>query len=106
MQIQFQNHDAPVSDRMLRRAERAVRHAARRAHRPVDAVIRFREDGPTRRVELTLHTARGRRFVASSEARYFGPAIAGAARRLTEQLTRSKVTQKERARGAAPRGAA
>lgn len=106
MEIQFQNHDAPVSDRMRRRAEQAVRLAARRAWRPVDAVIRFREDGPTRRVELTLHTARGGRFVASSEHRYFGPAIADAARRLAEQLNRSKSTPKTRARGVARRGVA
>lgn len=105
MQIQFQNHDAPVSDRMLRRAEQAVRNAARRARRPVDAVIRFREDGPTRRVELTLHTARGRRYIAVSESRYFGPAIADAARRLTAQLNRTKTASKSRARGVR-RGAA
>ena len=106
MQILFQNHDAPVSDRMRHRAEQAVRNAARRARHPVDAVIRFREDGPTRRVELTLHTARGRRYVAASESRYFGPAIADAARRLTAQLARSKTTRKSRARTMVRRGVA
>jgi len=98
MQILFQNHDAPVSDRMRRRAEQAVLNAARRARRPVDAVIRFREDGPSRRVELILHTSTGRRYVATSTARYFGTAIASAARRLTAQLTSDKVTPKTRAR--------
>lgn len=106
MEILFQNHDAPVSDRMRRHAEQAVRRAARRARRPVDAVIRFREDGPTRRVELTLHTARGRRYVATSEARYFGPAITDAARRLSKQLSRGKSTPKSRARAALRRGVA
>src|SRR3989338_1854461 len=106
MQILFQNHDAPVSDRMRQRAERALRHAARRARRPVDAVIRFHEDGPTGRVELTLHTAPGRTYVATSESRYFGPAIADAARRLSRQLSRRKRPPKSRLRSVLRRGAA
>jgi hypothetical protein len=97
MEIVFHNHDAPLSDRMRRRAEQAVRKVARRATRPVDAVIRFQQDGPTRRVELVLHTAR-RRHVASSEGRYFGTALADAARRLAMQLDHTKRTPKARAK--------
>ena len=98
MEIVFQNHDAPVSDRMRRRAESALRKAARRAPRAVDGVIRFQQDGTVRRVELTLHTASGRRYVARSDARYFGTALADAARRLTMQLDHAKRTPRARAR--------
>jgi ribosome-associated translation inhibitor RaiA len=98
MEIVFHNHDAPLSDRMRRRAEQAVRKVARRATRPVDAVIRFQQDGPTRRVELVLHTA-NRRHVASSEGRYFGTALVDAARRLAVQVNHKKRTPKARARG-------
>ena len=105
MDIVFQNHDAPVSDHMRRRAELALRKVARRAQRPVDGVIRFQQDGEVRRVELTLHTSSGRRFVARTEARYFGTALTDAARRLLMQLDHTKRTPKARARKLARAGA-
>ena len=86
MEIVFQIHDASISDRMKKRAEEALMKAARRAARPQDAVIRFQQDGRVRRVEMTLHTAGGRRFVASSDAPYFGSALSGAARKLAMLL--------------------
>ena len=106
MEIVFHTHHAPASEHMRRAAERALRKAARRAVRPVDAVIRFKQDGPTRSVELVLHTAAGRRFIARSEAKYFGPALADAARRLMMQLDHKKRTPKARARRVARDGAA
>ena len=105
MEIVFHNHDAPISDRMRRRAEQALRRIAKRAPRAVDGVVRFQQDGPTRRVELVLHMGSGRRFIASSEGRYFGTALADAARRLTMQIDHHKRTPKARARRLA-RGAA
>ena len=105
MEIVFHNHDAPISDRMRRRAEQALRKVARRATRVVDGVVRFQQDGPTRRVELVLHTGSGKRYIAASEGRYFGTALADAARRLTMQLDHAKRTPKARARRHA-RGAA
>ena len=98
MEIVFHVHDAPLSDRMRRRAEQMVRKLALRAKRPVDAAVRFRQDGPTRRVELSLHTANGQRYVANSEGRWFGTALADAARRLAMQLDHTKRTPKARAR--------
>lgn len=98
MEIVFHTHHAPASDRMRHKAEQALRKAARKATRAVDAVIRFEQDGPMRSVELVLHTANGRRYVARSEARYFGTALADAARRLTMQLDHTKRTPKVRAR--------
>jgi len=105
MEIVFHTHHAPATDRMRRAAERALRKAARRAVRPVDAVIRFEQDGPTKCVELALHTASGRRYIARSEGRYFGPTIADAARRLTMQLDHRKRTPKARGRRVARAGA-
>ena len=98
MQIMFHTHHAEVSDHMRRRAEQTLRKVARRAARPVDAAIRFQQDGALRRVELTLHTSSGRRYMARSEDRYFGPALATAARRLAMQLDHKKRTPKARAR--------
>jgi len=106
MEIVFQIHDAPVSEHMKKRAELALRKAARRAQRPQDAVIRFQVDGTVKRVELTLHTATGKRHVAKSDAAYFGTAIADAARKLTMQLDHTKRTPKARARMLARRGGA
>jgi ribosome-associated translation inhibitor RaiA len=97
MEIVFHNH-APISDHMRRRAESALRKVARRARRAVDGIIRFERDGPMRRVELTLHTGNGRRYVARSEDRFFGNALTEAARRLTMQLDHSKRTPKTRVR--------
>lgn len=106
MDIVFHTHHAEISDHMRRRAETALRKAARRASRPVDAAIRFRQDGAEKSVELVLHTANGKRFVATSDARYFGTALAGAARKLTMQLHHTKRTPKARARRRARVGAA
>ena len=98
MDIVFHVHDAPLSDRMRRRAEQVVRKLALRAKRPVDAVVRFRQDGPTRRVELSLHTANGRRYVSNAESRFFGTSLADASRKLATQLDHTKRTPKARAR--------
>jgi ribosome-associated translation inhibitor RaiA len=106
MDIVFHTHKATISDHMRAKAEHALRKAARRAARPVDAVIRFKQDGAMRSVELTLHTASGRRYLATSEARYFGTALADAARRLSMQLDHNKRSPKARARRLARAGAA
>lgn len=105
MEIVFHTHHAVISDHMRRRAEQALRKAARRAARPVDGVIRFKQDGPTRCVEFVLHTSNGRRYIARSEARYFGSALADAARRLAMQLDHTKRTPRARARRLARSGA-
>ena len=98
MQILFHTHHADVSDHMRRRAEQALRKVASRSRRPVDAAVRFQQDGGLRRVELTLHTGNGRRYVARSEDRFFGSALATAAKRLAMQLDHTKRTPKARAK--------
>ncbi|HMC53839.1 MAG TPA: HPF/RaiA family ribosome-associated protein [Gemmatimonadaceae bacterium] len=90
MDIVFHTHHAPLSDSMRRRAEQAVRKVARRVARPVDAVVRFEQDGPTRSVEVVLHVASGRTYIARSEARYFGPALSDAVRRVERQVDHTK----------------
>src|SRR6185503_10780249 len=106
MEIVFHTHHAPASDTMRRKAETALRKAARKAPRVVDAVIRFEQDGPTRSVELVLHVANGRRYLARAEGRYFGPALQDAARRLAMQLDHDKRAPRARARRRARDGAA
>lgn len=98
MEIVFYTHHAVASAQLRHKAELAVRKAARRAVRPVDAVIRFEQDGAVRRVELALHTARGRLYVARAEARFFGFALSDAARRLAAQLSNTKRSPKSLAR--------
>ena len=98
MEIVFQSHHAKVSDRMRERARLAVMKLGRGLVRAVDAVIRFEEDGPTRRVEIVLHTPRRRAMVAEGTARFFGPALAYAIDRLEAQARQLKRTPKARSR--------
>jgi len=101
VEIIFHSHHAVISQHMRQRTERALRKLATRIARPVDAVARFEQDGPTRRVELVLHAPRKRPLVAVGRARMYGPALAEAAGRLNAQIARLKRTPKARARAAA-----
>jgi ribosome-associated translation inhibitor RaiA len=98
VEIVFQSHHAKVSDRMRERARAAVTKLGDRLARAVDAVIRFEEDGPTRRVEIVLHAPRRRPLVAEGTARFFGPALGNAIGRLEAQLRQLKRTPKTRGR--------
>ena len=75
MEILFQSHHAKVSDRLRERARIAVTKLGARLARAVNAVVRFEEDGPTRRVEIVLHAPKKRAMVAEGSARFFGPAL-------------------------------
>ena len=90
MEIIFHAHHADISPRLQQRADASLRKIVARLGRAVDAVVRVEEDGPTRRVELVLHAPRGRRLVASGEARYFGPALTVALGKLGAQISRAK----------------
>lgn len=94
MEIIFHAHHANISDRMRRRAETAVRAAAARMSRAVDAIIRFEQDGPVKRVEIVLHAPRSRNLIAQGEAKYYGPALGTAMDRLTTQIRRLRVTRR------------
>jgi ribosome-associated translation inhibitor RaiA len=100
MEIIFHAHHAAISPRLQLRAERGLRKTVSRLGRAVDAIARFEEDGPTRRVELVLHAPRGKRLVASAEGRAFGPALTAALGRLgtqVEHVRRKKAVTRRRA---------
>jgi ribosome-associated translation inhibitor RaiA len=82
----FHAHHATISDSMRRRAEEGVRRIGRRIGRAVDAVIRFEQDGPMKRVEIVLHTPPKRDIVARAESRYFGLALTACLERLGAQV--------------------
>lgn len=90
MEIIFHAHRATVSEWMRARASRGVRKLSVRLTRAVDAVIRFEQDGPVRRVEILLHAPRQRDLIATGEARFFGPALAAALGRLQAQLPKRR----------------
>jgi ribosome-associated translation inhibitor RaiA len=102
MQIIFHSHHASVSDRLRLRAEQGVRKLADRLGGTVDAVIRFENDGRTRRVEIVMHASRHRRLVAGGEGRYHGPALSEALEALRDQLDRAR---RARSKGARRRAA-
>lgn len=82
----FHSHHAVISDRMRRRAELAVQRASARLSRAVDAIVRFEQDGPVKRVEIVLHAPRQRNIVASGEDKFYGRALAAAIAKLSAQV--------------------
>jgi hypothetical protein len=90
VEIIFHAHHASVSDRMRKRAEATVRRSALRLSRAVDAIIRFEQDGPVKRVEIVLHAPRQRDLIARAEGKFFGPAFASAMGRINAQIQSSR----------------
>lgn len=86
MDIILHAHHADVSDSLRADAERTVRRIASRWNRVVDAVVRFVGDGPTRRVEIVLHSAHQRDVFVHADARAFRPALILATTRLQRQI--------------------
>jgi ribosome-associated translation inhibitor RaiA len=86
VEIIFHAHHATISDAMRRRAEAGARRAAARVDRAVDAVIRFEQDGPVKRVEIVLHASSKRDIVARAESRFYGLALTAALERLNAQI--------------------
>ncbi len=90
MEIVFHEHHADVSDHMRRRAERQVRRAAVRIPRVVAAIVRFEEDGPTRKVTVILRAPKHRELIGRAEGRFFGPALTTAISRVLAQAGREQ----------------
>ena len=88
MDIIFHSHHAAISERIRRRAELAAQRAAARLTRAVDAIVRFEQDGPVKRVEIVLHAPRQRDIVALGEARFYGRALTAAISKLSAQVRR------------------
>ena len=103
MEIIFHAHHAAITPRLRQRADTSIRKIVARLGRVVDAVVRVEEDGPTRRVELVLHAARGRRLVAHGEGRAFGPALTVALGRLSTQVAHAKRSRSAAAKSRARR---
>jgi ribosome-associated translation inhibitor RaiA len=83
---------------MRRRAELAVERAAARLTRAVDAIVRFEQDGPIKRVEIVLHAPRQRNIVAVAEDRFYGRALTAAIDRLSAQVRKLGRARKSSAR--------
>lgn len=90
MDITVQAHQVEISGILRSRAERVIRRLASLLHRPVDAVVRFEQDGNARRVEIVLRAPRRRALVAAARHRNPGPALGEAARRVEAQILRHK----------------
>ncbi|HEY7895308.1 MAG TPA: HPF/RaiA family ribosome-associated protein [Gemmatimonadaceae bacterium] len=90
MDITVQAHQVEVSSFLRTRAERMIRRLAAMLHRPVDAVVRFEQDGEERRVEIVLHAPKRRSLVGAAHHRNAGPALAEAGRRVEAQILRLK----------------
>jgi ribosome-associated translation inhibitor RaiA len=98
VEIIYHAHHAVMSNGMRARADKLVRKLGARLSRPVDAIVRFEQDGPVRRVEIALHAPRRRAIVAEGTARTYGPALAEAAKCMETKIARMKRTPKSRAR--------
>ena len=98
MDVIFHSHNAVISERLRSRAETIIHKLETRAARPVRAVVRFEQDGPTRRVEIVMHASRRRPLISNGYARTYGPALSEAVHNLQAQLARSKRTRKARKR--------
>lgn len=98
MDVIFHSHNAVISERLRSRAESIIHKLETRAARPVRAVVRFEQDGPTRRVEIVMHASRRRPLISNGYARTYGPALSEAVHNLEAQLARSKRMRKARTR--------
>jgi ribosome-associated translation inhibitor RaiA len=98
VELIFHSHNAVISDRLRSRAESILRKLEARRSRVVRATVRFEQDGPTRRVEIVMHSSRRRPLISNGYGRTYGPALAEAVDNLQAQLSRSKRTPKGRAR--------
>jgi ribosome-associated translation inhibitor RaiA len=100
VELIFHSHNAVISERLRSRAESILRKLEARRSRAVRATVRFEQDGPTRRVEIVMHSSRRRPLISNGYGRNYGPALAEAVDNLEAQLSRLKRTPKGRARPA------
>jgi len=84
---------------MKDRASRGLKKISQRLDRAVEAMVRFHQDGPTRRVEIRLNAAGMRDLVSEGKARYYGPALKTALAHLESQVGHVKRTPKGKGQG-------
>ncbi|MCX5761037.1 MAG: HPF/RaiA family ribosome-associated protein [Gemmatimonadetes bacterium] len=92
MEIVFSHRGIALTESMLKKAERAILKAAERIPRATAATVRFDEHGPERRVEIVFTAPRGTRLVASSVARFWGPALGDVLLKLVRQASKERRT--------------
>ncbi len=90
MEIILHAHHAEVTDSLRAQAHAAVERIASRVKRVVNAVVRFVEDGSTRRVEIVLRAGNRGDLIAQADARAFAPALSAAVQRLETQVARAR----------------
>lgn len=90
MEIVLHEHHADISEYMRTRARRAVERAAKRVPRIVEGIIRFEQDGATRRVTVTLRAPKHHDLVGKGEGKFFGPALSAAIAKVNAQASREK----------------
>ena len=106
MEIIFHAHNATIPEPLRGRAERAVQKFGLRLQRAVDAVVRFEDDGPTRRVEIVLHAPKQRNLVAEGRSRSYATALTDALSRLKAQIPKkNQARTRERLTALATRSA-
>jgi ribosome-associated translation inhibitor RaiA len=98
VEIVFHSHHATISDRMQLRAKRGVDRIAQRLTRVINAIIRFEQDGPVRRVEIVLQAPRQKDLIAEGTSKFFGPALGAALARLETQARKHVRPSRNRAR--------
>ena len=96
MEIVFSHRGIALTDSMLRKAERAILKAAKRVPRATAAIVRLDQHGPERRVEIVFTAPPGKRFVASTAGRYWGPAMDTALVKLVRQASKERHTPARR----------
>ena len=96
MRIIVHAHHSEIPDGLRARAERAASKLAGWLDRPVGATVCFEQDGPERRVEITLRASHRRSVVAVGHDRRYGTALAQAVSRVEAQVRRLKRTPKSR----------
>jgi len=94
VEIIFHAHNAPIPDRLRKRAEIAVKRISSRLTRAVDAIVRFEQDGPVKRVEIVLSAPRHPKVVALGEGKFYGPALTTAIDRLGSQVRKLRRNHK------------
>jgi ribosome-associated translation inhibitor RaiA len=94
VEIIFHAHNAPIPTRLRKRAEIAVKRVSSRLTRAVDAIVRFEQDGPVKRVEIVLRAPRQRNVVALGEAKFYGPALTTAIEKLGAQVRKLRRNHK------------
>ena len=101
MDIIFHSHHAAISESMRQRARSGLRRLTSRSGRAVDAIVRFEQDGVTRRVEIVLHAPRHTRLIAEANGRFYGPLLAEAMAKLQRQLASARKASRAKAKRAA-----